>query len=113
MCFKVFGLLLKYDFNFLPDCDLDFKHRNLNLVPTYFIFMMATARLKQPHMPLAVCRCSSNDTATKRLKINNRLWCPQCTPVLIDWNRDAMIKEQTDKLQMSLLVSSKYVPLLF
>ena len=78
------------------------------MLSTYFICMMATARLKQLHMPLAECRSSSNDTATKRL-INNRLWCPQCTPVLLDWNRDAMIKQQTDKLQMSLSVSSKYV----
>ena len=76
-----------------------------------FNYMMATARLKQLHMPLAECRSSSNDTATKRL-INNRLWCPQCTPVLFDWNRDAMIKQQTDKLQMSLSVSSKFVLLL-
>ena len=81
------------------------------MLSTYFICMMATARLKQLHMPLAECRSSSHDTATKRL-INNRLWCPQCTPVLLDWNRDAMIKQQTDKLQMSLSVSSKYVPLL-
>ena len=81
------------------------------MLSTYFICMMATARLKQLHMPLAECRSSSNDTATKR-PINNRLWCPQCTPVLLDWNRDAMIKQQTDKLQMSLSVSSKYVLLL-
>ena len=38
-----------------------------------------------------------NDKATRCLKIN-RKWCPQCTPVLIDWNRDAMISRQTDKL---------------
>ena len=81
------------------------------MLSTYFICMMAIARLKQLHMPLAECRSSSNDRATKRL-INNRLWCPQCTPVLLDWNRDAMIKQQTDKLQMSLSVSSKSVLLL-
>ena len=66
------------------------------MLSTYFICMMATARLKELHMPLAECKSSSNDTATKRL-LNNRLWCPQCTPVLLDWNRDAMIKQQTDE----------------
>ena len=74
-----------------PICRLT---ENRQMLSTYFICMMVTARLKQLHMPLAECRSISNDTATKRL-INKRLWCPQCTPVLLDWNRDAMIKQQT------------------
>lgn len=63
-------------------------------------------------MHSSVFRCVIKDTATKRLEIN-RWWCPQFTPVLIDWNRDAMIRQQTDKLQISLSVSSKNVPFLF